>query len=335
MIVFVHGLNSNSDACWKNLKAGTYWPHLVTSDPQFEDPAVFLAGYDTGFGAGRFDAYDAMEAVRAALTAPSVGASPLDKDRILFVCHSQGGVIIRKLLTSHWVDFSNKLVGLALCASPSWGSWYGQLLLPITRLFGIRQAQQLRRSDPTLVNLDRDFKTLRDANADHIRGIELVETRGLFRIFWRVVPEDSATRYFQGWTRIPRVSHGALVKPDSHQHAAHSHLRAFAVTEGFCTGVRLRKSVRKVLRAMTALSRAYDSSNPRSSRSKSEADAQLRTVVHEALAHIDRTDRELGLGRLLDAPLDSGGAWAFADLSRQEFEEIRRQLEHFAEGEIG
>jgi pimeloyl-ACP methyl ester carboxylesterase len=160
VVIFVHGILSNSDSCWRNTKAKSYWPELVRKDPQFEDAAVFVSGYTAGAGAGLYDVRAAAADILALLRNPGTQAAPLDKDRLIFVCHSQGGIVVRQMLVSFFQEFQDKKVGVVLCGSPSWGSWYGTLLAPIGLVFRFRQATALSWGGSTLRNLDRDFLEL-------------------------------------------------------------------------------------------------------------------------------------------------------------------------------
>lgn len=331
VVVFLHGLNSNTMECWRHAKTRTFWPDLIAADPLFENPSIFLAGYDTGFGAGRFDVPDATKSVFAALTTPPSPAqrTALDHDRLLFVCHSQGGIIARRMLTRRADDFRNKLIGLALFGSPSWGSRYANVLFPVMKLLGHRQAQQLRRDDPALVDLDSDFQELLDSKKLNIVGHAWVETRGFIRGMMRVVREESATRYFP-WQRIPRVSHTAIVKPDSNSHASHVALRAFALAKGFCTRRQLREAVQKVQTAMSDVIEAFDTSSPRGEAQQAKAVADLVSRTAAARDALDRIDRTLPLDELINAPLtQAGSAWAYYSLTRERFTAISQQFDHF------
>src|SRR3989337_48550 len=70
VIVFVHGIFSNSRSCWLTTASAKpiFWPDLILSDPRVPDPSIFLAGYETDLDAGDFPvsqcARDIMDALR-------------------------------------------------------------------------------------------------------------------------------------------------------------------------------------------------------------------------------------------------------------------------------
>ena len=50
VLVFVHGVLSDSRNCWLHDEAGgalAYWPELVASDARFKNVGIYLAGYHT------------------------------------------------------------------------------------------------------------------------------------------------------------------------------------------------------------------------------------------------------------------------------------------------
>jgi Alpha/beta hydrolase family len=319
-IVFVHGVLSSNASCWWNNAIRKSWPSLVVDDPQFENAATFLAGYESGLGAGRFDVRDAAERVFNELSLPG---QPLERRRLIFVCHSQGGIVVRQMLCTHASAFANKHVGLVLCGSPSWGSRYANWLAPLTRLIGHRQAYQLRKDDPVLVNLDRDFQLLiSNKTIPSLKGVCLVETRGrLWRIpIKRIVWDDSASRYFP-WQRINKATHGSLVKPDSITHGSHLALASFAHREGFLTRTSFRNTIGRVLEAMTTLERAYDPARRDTLQQRAAATIELRCLLRDVIALEDKKGilPMPELTRMLNAASDASGNWAFFDFDHTQF----------------
>lgn len=336
VIIFVHGILSNSDGCWRNSRSQTYWPELVAHDPAFEDPAIFASGYTADFGAGLYDIRSAADAVLAHLRCPGPGTTPLDKDRLLFVCHSQGGIVVRQMLCSHFEEFKNKQVGVVLCGSPSWGSIYGTLVAPIAMLIRFQQGMALKWGGPTLKNLDRDFlDLLRERRIPNITGVCLAETRG--RLFGllpipKVVAAASATRYFHSWHLIPKTTHATLVKPDSTSHLSHVHLRDFARTNRFLTRAALQTNIKALLETMDTVLNAYDPNKPLGIEQKTQALEKLFKNVRETLPLADREDRfaQIPLKELLTAAIDGKQDWAFYQFSRPEFEQLQNSLRHLS-----
>ena len=330
VVIFVHGILSNSDTCWRNTKAKTYWPELVQEDPGFEDPGVFVSGYTAGLGAGLYDVRAAAADILALLRHPGNGPAPLDKDRLLFVCHSQGGIVIRQMLYSYFEEFRAKRIGLVLCGSPSWGSIYATLVAPVTLLLRFRQATALSWGGSKLRDLDRDFlELLTGQRIPELSGICLAETRGRFLgiPIPKIVGEPSATRYFR-WYPIPRVTHGSLVRPPGRSHLSHVRLRDFAHTGGFLTGRAFKTALTALVARVEEVLDAYGSSSPLGVKGKAETLERLFDDVRKTLACVDRDDRFVGIQvpQLLTARLSGTQDWAFYDLSRERFSQIADSL---------
>ena len=90
-VIFVHGILSSCNSCWLNKSAGAYWPEIVSKDERMVSPSIFLGEYPSKIKSGEFDAYDAAELLYGYLKDEIDGVVPLDKEKLLFVCHSQGG----------------------------------------------------------------------------------------------------------------------------------------------------------------------------------------------------------------------------------------------------
>lgn len=233
VFVFVHGILSKSETCWRNLDNRAFWPELVLQDPEFRRPSIFLAGYPADMASGNYTVYDAAEELAARLRARTDNHSPLRKPRILFVCHSQGGLVVRQMLVACSSEFRSKKVGLLLCGSPGWGSVFGTILRPIAFLLGFRQAQALAWGSESLVTLERDFlRIVRKKEIPDLHGKSLVETKGVWGLP-KIVSGASAARYFPDWSKIPKTNHFQIVKPDGPGHLSHVYLRDFTINSGF------------------------------------------------------------------------------------------------------
>ena len=330
VLVFVHGILSDSNA-WNNRKAGTYWPSLIADDPQFEDVSVFVGGYTAGLGAGLYDVYAAANDVFSNLRTPMESPAPLDKDRILFICHSQGGIVVRQMLVSNFESFASKKIGVILCGSPSWGSFYGTLFAPITLFLRFRQGTALRWGGSTLRNLDREFLRMMDAHRIRdLVGLCLVETRG--RILGipipKIVSEPSATRYF-AWQPVAKSTHQSLVKPSSRSDGSYPQVRDFAHSQQFLTKRPFKAALTDLIRQMTLLEQAFDVTRPDSPDGKTQAVAQLFQKMRVTDDLRDRYDSlpQPAFHSLLDADVAADQKWAFDNFSRTQFSELKVLLQ--------
>ncbi|MCU1275228.1 MAG: hypothetical protein JWO48_2659 [Bryobacterales bacterium] len=238
IFVFVHGIFSDSRGCWlavdpEDQKQSTYWPELLINDQHFNRPSVFLGGYATSIDSGPYDVRQAARELGDALKRKGV----LEKQRIIFIGHSTGGIVIRFLIVHNQELLRNKIIGVALYASPSIGSEWARTLGSLSDFYGNALAQQLRPDNTTLRELDKDFRELLynpNSNPQNVKivGVEAVEN---FLIIHRrflpdkrlVVPEESASRYFGAPRYLPRTDHFTAVKPTSGDQPAHELLISF------------------------------------------------------------------------------------------------------------
>ena len=223
VIVFVHGVLSNSQACWYNAKAGKFWPDMVVEDDAFRGSGVYLGGYYTAFDSTIFGIADCAQWLLSALHAATDHPAVLDHERIIFVCHSLGGVVTRYMLERWREAFRNKKVGLLLMASPSLGSRYANTVENLIRLMQHETGHQLDWKSPELVDLDRRFRDLLQQRLiPDLWGREACEHRfllyhryfsAIFNLFAPIVTVDSAARYFGDARILPDTTHSSCVKP--------------------------------------------------------------------------------------------------------------------------
>ncbi|MGO9257758.1 MAG: esterase/lipase family protein [Bryobacteraceae bacterium] len=237
VIVFVHGVLSNSDACWRNEKARSFWPDLVSKDKLFDDSSVYLGGYYTTFDSTAFTIADCARELLSALIAAGRYPAVIEAQRIVFVCHSLGGIVTRYMLERWRERFRSKKIALLLVASPSIGSKYANRLENLLAVLQHETGRQLGWKSPDLADLDRRFRDLIEQKLiPDLMGRELCEHRFLIYRRWLapilnrfppVVELDSAGRYFGDARRLPDTDHSSAVKPDSDKHCAHVQLREF------------------------------------------------------------------------------------------------------------
>jgi hypothetical protein len=228
-VVFVHGALSSDEACWQNAN-GTYWPSLLEGESTVEKVGIYVFGYRTNIFSGTYRLGDVVDALKEHMRVDRV----FDCRTLVFVAHSLGGLVVRKLLVEHVTDFSDKhiSVGLFLVASPSLGSRYANMLQPLARFLGHSQADALRFShnNAWLMDLDKEFANLKEAKTIRLVGKELVEAifialPGLIRT--QVVEPFSGAKYFGESLKVPGSDHFSIAKPDSSQAIQHQLLLRF------------------------------------------------------------------------------------------------------------
>ena len=238
-LVFIHGVDSNSDA-FLNTTAGVFWPTLVKEDAASVGPFnIFIVEHSASLVAGNFDIAQAAIQVFTDLEVPSpFGVSrraALDAEIIVFVCHSLGGVIVRKILIEQKSQFKGKKIGLLLYASPSSGSWLADASGNIPQPKGMAEtAGQLTTDSEFLEELNRRFQSLM-RNSPEERGFTLVG-REFFESKFPggytvpdgklVVPKRTKT-FFEEFAVIPDADHSMIVKPNNIGHPSHKGLVSF------------------------------------------------------------------------------------------------------------
>jgi hypothetical protein len=236
-IVFVHGVLSDSRSCWLHTSevVGSYWPEMIEDDPNFDDVGIFLGGYYTSVDAGRSEIRNAADELLAGLRRGG-DTAVLNRNRIIFVCHSTGGIVVRYILTTNDHLFVDKAIGLVLIASPSSGSRWANRLSWLTSLYGHQVGKQLAAGHWTLRELDAQFKNLvNERRIQKLVGVEAYENHFVIHRKWLpdklvVVTEESAGRYFGAPILLPQTDHFSTVKPNSRSHPAYELLRDFYQT---------------------------------------------------------------------------------------------------------
>jgi pimeloyl-ACP methyl ester carboxylesterase len=214
-IIFVHGVLSNSDDCWRHPDGG-YWPQLIGEHPSLNDAGIYLFGYKTSKFSGSFNLDNVIDTLKEQLILDGV----LNSGRLIFVCHSMGGIIARKYILLRKNDFieSGKEIGLFLVASPSLGSDYATWISFLAKRLGHSQADALRfsQSNLWLNDLNRQFRDMLDERQILLRGKELIEDRFvILSNFFRkqVVEPFSGAAYFGNSFKVPDSDHFSIAKP--------------------------------------------------------------------------------------------------------------------------
>jgi hypothetical protein len=241
-IVFVHGVLSDSHGCWYRPPAnpasiGTYWPALLAHDDRFLRYSIYMGGYYTAIDAGPYQIADCAQELFAAL-GRSVGKSRpvLARRSIVFVCHSLGGVVTRYMLESRSASFVEKNIGLALVASPSYGSKLADRLSLIADFYHSALGVQLRWGSWSLEDLDSRFRRLiAEKRIPNLSGVEACENHFVIHRKWLpdkkfVVTKESAGRYFGPAIMLADTDHFTCVKPQGPNHPAYQFLQDFCTS---------------------------------------------------------------------------------------------------------
>jgi hypothetical protein len=233
--VFVHGILSSGEKCWRH-DNGIYWPELLKNEPKLGSLGIYAFTYETGIFSGSYRLGDIVDDLKENMRVDGV----LESNQIIFVCHSMGGIVVRKYIVERQAELigAGKEIDLFLVASPSLGSTYADWLSRLAQLFGHAQADALRfvRNNDWLMDLDKEFMNLKEGGTLKIKGKELVEDKFvvLLKLWGRQVVEPfSGARYFGEPYKVPASDHFSIAKPKDESAIQHRLLSRFILENAF------------------------------------------------------------------------------------------------------
>jgi pimeloyl-ACP methyl ester carboxylesterase len=363
VIIFVHGIFGDIRGTWTYINESAlveskFWPELVSTDKRFHrfgQPSIFLAGYYTDLDSGNFDVSQSAKEVYEALDIqdPVNGEKRvLNKKYIIIVAHSTGGIVARQMLYAFRDSFKNKIVGLVLIASPSYGSKWADRLSLLADIYNNQLAEQLRWKNPILVTLDNNFKDLiYDKMIPKLVGAEAVENHFIVHYKWipfltntLLVDEESGGRYFKSVRVLGNTDHFSTVKPSGLDHVSHKFLTSFFLND--FTSMILHVNVDNVTQISSEITRLrgnYESLCNLGSEAQSQTEDELRKsspLLGQRLSII--ADEKLPLGSRVNKHTMAAYAYVLAvssetnDSLRQEYAEKivtlgKDGLKHIAE----
>jgi tetratricopeptide (TPR) repeat protein len=234
-VVFVHGLGDDAVSAWcreGDDNAGYYWPRWLATD--MEGLAVYSLGYPAGkasWNSGWPIAQAAVAALDRLMVDPALRAS--QKTPIVFVCHSLGGLIIKKLVLVADCDrgqedgkgeFLDRIAGVVFLATPHGGSILATIASQF-QWFVSDSTRDLQASDAALLDLNASYRNLIADSAGRIRH----------RVFYEnvhgvasVVAPISADPGLPGARPIPAArDHRTICKPLNRDDEVYTSVLAF------------------------------------------------------------------------------------------------------------
>jgi protein SERAC1 len=214
-IVFVHGLNGCPDSSWTS-ENGMYWPQLLFQ--QLHNVNVWSYGYEvkaTHWSGHTMPIYD-----RAINTLEWLCSTLSLKNKIVFICHSFGGLLIKAVLRQAEGSLNNlhqslvqKTASIVFISTPHTGSQlanYFEHLSFLTRK--TVTVSELKSHNPYLRELNDWYRN--NSQLLNIDNLVFFETKRTNHVL--VVDSVSANPGITGITPIPLDDdHSSICKPIS------------------------------------------------------------------------------------------------------------------------
>jgi tetratricopeptide (TPR) repeat protein len=239
-VVFVHGLGGDPVTTWCHEggeDSGYFWPRGIAKD--IKGVAVYTLGYPADkavWNTGWPLAAASTAVLDRLMSSPDLRTHP--KTPIAFVCHSLGGLIVKKLVVIAHLDrglaplkgqFLDRIAGVAFLATPHGGSIIANIA-EVAHWFVSKSVDDLRASDAALLDLAHTYRD-RIANKEAlIRHCAYYETVGKWGA--HVVTAISADPGIAGVRIVPvNRDHMRICKPTSQDDAVYQGVVAFLADE--------------------------------------------------------------------------------------------------------
>ncbi|EWZ36204.1 hypothetical protein FOZG_11945 [Fusarium oxysporum Fo47] len=212
-LVAVHGLKGHPTKTWRHAKTKAFWlKDFVPED--IKNARVMTYGYnsDVAFSKSTAGVEDFAKDLLARLKAVRQDEW---KRPIIFICHSMGGLIVKKaLIFAHdrqqiYNTVAESKVGIIFLATPHRGSGLagpGQLASKLLRTFGIsantKLVKSLRQKSESLWDISCQFVD----RAAEIYIKTFYETNSLSFMSSLVVDKDSAVLFHPNETALPMLN---------------------------------------------------------------------------------------------------------------------------------
>jgi pimeloyl-ACP methyl ester carboxylesterase len=180
VIVFVHGFRGDSVDTWSN--GSMYWPEMIASDHDFDGVDVFVYQYPTSLFTAGMTPDELSSDMQAVLSAEKV----LERQQIIFIAHSMGGIITRNFLLLD-SEAASRTALIQFLATPTEGASMANLAAILDNPQVTKMSTNIEGG--FLGELSRHWKA-----SERLRDIPsycAYETQDFMHV--RIVPYESAT----------------------------------------------------------------------------------------------------------------------------------------------
>lgn len=217
IVIFAHGILGDARGTFTNDTTHAYWPQLLADDPEMSSFDVLAINYDAGITSG-MSIEQIATVVRTTMTDQRIFD---DYNEIYFVCHSMGGLVVKRFLIDLWQARSpaleQQVSGVIFISTPAKGANAANYLEMLTRLGGVaRPLVDLRSYDVNtyLQILENQWKDYFDkGRRDRVpRAFVAYETQATYGI--KVVPQLYSETPQDDRAYPVSAGHFAIVKPE-------------------------------------------------------------------------------------------------------------------------
>jgi hypothetical protein len=233
-VVFVHGLGGHVYNTWRRAADDdTFWPVWLARD--VEGLAVYSLAYEAPasnwLGTSMPLQDRAVNIFELLLTEPGLRTGP-----VIFVCHSLGGLIVKKILLNlqqqamrrrEAADLLERVTEVVFAATPHTGSAHATWLDRLRFLaWPSSIARVLVANDPALRDINVAYRGLADERRSVLRHQIFYETRDT--LAGGIVDEASADPGLPGDPPVPiDADHISIVKPRDRSSLLYMRVRQF------------------------------------------------------------------------------------------------------------
>lgn len=216
LIVFIHGIASNSRAAFTSARSGSFWPEIL-ADQLCCDPSVSIASfnYPTSLATAGFGVEDAAIMLFNDLRG-------YEFRTLVLVGHSLGGIIARQYVVDFLAERKVRTL-VFLVSSPSEGSLLATLFGPFGNLLSHQQIEDLKPGNVKRAAANERFRALIGSPRVRVFVDGVMET-ALFNI----VGHDSSKTFLSRSYHLP-LDHITIAKPDRATDPQARHLALFLI----------------------------------------------------------------------------------------------------------
>ena len=210
VVVFVHGVTGDARETWTNPVTNAYWPELIRSDERFASANVWVFSYTSPKLSNAQDVEELALKLGDALSEVM-----RTHDKLYFLVHSMGGLIVREMLVLKAVP-SSKVPLIYFFGTPSAGANLAGLAAAISRNPQFENLRPFARHSDVASFARSWLATSLDPSKMYPQKIWsycAYELEGLVAADMLIVPELSASHLCSTAPRASLANHSTMVKP--------------------------------------------------------------------------------------------------------------------------